>query len=320
MTGLLAHRGLLLGASAPPTPSGVHSQFLYTGDGAFPRALSGVDMSSGGWTFLKATSVTQNGSIYYSVNGSSPQRKTSSSNATVAAAALTFDSGGTTLTTGNPDNISARPYVGHYFRKAASFCDVLTYTGTGSATTIPHSLGIAPGLIIVKKALVSQDGRMYHASLGANVAKPIFVAGSNLTGATYWNNTAPTSAVFSVGTDVGTNDAGVSYFAILMADDSSPSGQIRTFSYTGNGSVSGPTVALGWEPYYVCLFSSNSGNSPVVDSAIGFATGWMNLTQNFAINPATSITASGTGFQVVTTDSSWNQNAVTYFGFAIRKP
>lgn len=320
MTGLLAHRGLLLGASAPPTPSGVHSQFLYTGDGTFPRVLSGVDMSSGGWTFLKATGVTQNGSVYYSVNGSSPQRKTNNSNATVAAAALTFDSGGTTLTTGNADNVSTRPYVGYYFKKAANFCDVLTYTGTGSATTIPHSLGIAPGLIIVKKELVSQDGRMYHASLGANVAKPIFVAGSNLTGSTYWNNTSPTSSVFSVGTDVGTNDAGVSYFAILMADDPSPSGVIRTFSYTGNGSVSGPTVALGWEPEFICIFSANSANSPALDAANGFGTGWMNLTTNAAFAALGAVTVSGTGFQIANLATQMNQNGTTYFGFAIRKP
>jgi hypothetical protein len=63
---------------------------------------------------------------------------------------------------------------------------------------------------------------------------------------TYWNDTSPTSSVFSVGTNNATNASASTYVAYLFA---SLAGVSDIGSYTGNGtSVS---VTTGFQPRFI---------------------------------------------------------------------
>ena len=72
-----------------------------------------------------------------------------------------------------------------------------------------------------------------------------------------WNDTAPTSTQFTVGTDHAVNASGENYIAILFA-------QVAGFShfgaYTGNGSATGPTISgLGFKPGFALIKGVDNG-------------------------------------------------------------
>jgi hypothetical protein len=130
-------------------------------------------------------------------------------------------------------NNSGGTWVAQGFARAPNFFDEVCYSGTGSATTRAHNLGVVPELIIVKQRSGSQDWPVYVSSLGAT--KAVFL---NTTAAetvnTCFNDTTPTSSVFSVGSGVLTNGSGSTYVAWLFA---TLAGVSKVGSYTGNGST-----------------------------------------------------------------------------------
>jgi hypothetical protein len=79
-----------------------------------------------------------------------------------------------------------------------------------------------------------------------------------------WNSTAPTAAVFTVGTAGGTNAAGGTYVAYLFAE---VPGFSRIDKYTGNGAAEGPFVWCGFRPKWVLFKSGNAVNWFVRDTA-----------------------------------------------------
>ena len=128
-------------------------------------------------------------------------------------------------------------YQAWMFRRAKGFFDVVTYVGTGSATTVSHNLGVAPELILIKRRNGSADWVWYVSALGAG--KYLYGdAGAELTDSGIWNNTAPTSSVFSVNNQSGSvtyriNGSGDTYIAVLWA---TVAGISKVGSYTGTGS------------------------------------------------------------------------------------
>jgi len=145
---------------------------------------------------------------------------------------------------------------------------VATYTGNGtSGATIGHGLGATPSVVIVKR----RDGGagyswyMQHASIGAT--KALFFDSTNAaaTSAGYWNSTAPTSTVFSVGNDTSLNASSGTYVAYCWT----PIAGYSAFgSYVGNGVVDGPFIYCGFRPRYVLVkVSSAAANWAVIDSS-----------------------------------------------------
>ena len=92
-------------------------------------------------------------------------------------------------------NASGLNYVAWNFRAAPKFFDVVTYEGSGTAREVPHSLGSAPGMIIVKKTNLTGPWMVYHESLGATQAIQLDGAWAAGPGS-QWNNTEPTDSVF----------------------------------------------------------------------------------------------------------------------------
>jgi hypothetical protein len=136
-----------------------------------------------------------------------------------------------------------------------SGCSVVKYISNGTnGATVGHGLGVAPSLVIVKCTYTgtSQAWAVYHASLGATQYLTLQSTDAATTSSAYWNNTAPSSSVFTIGTsnDVNINSSVFTYAAYCFA-------AIKGFSafgsYTGNGSADGPFVYLGFRPRYLML-------------------------------------------------------------------
>ena len=135
---------------------------------------------------------------------------------------------------------------------------IVTYTGTSTAGTIGHGLGVAPKMIIVKPRSATGDWIVYTSTTGAGNFLLLDTTAASAASTTKWNNTAPTSSVFSVGIDTTTNFLTTTYVAYCWAEIA---GFSKFGSYTGNGSTNGPFVYLGFRPKYVMLKVASSGTS-----------------------------------------------------------
>ena len=139
---------------------------------------------------------------------------------------------------------------------------IVSYTGTGSAGTIKHGLSSAPSMIIAKNRSATGNWRVYHKSLGEDYLIQLDLTGAALDNAT-WNDTAPTSSVFSISSVADVNGSGNSIIAYCFADVqgySKVSG-----SYTGNGSTTdGTFVYTGHSVAWVMIKQSNEARDWVI--------------------------------------------------------
>ena len=134
------------------------------------------------------------------------------------------------------------------------------YIGNNTAgATIGHGLGVAPEMIIVKQTTGSTDWFVYHKSLSATKYVRVNSDDAQATSTSIWNDTAPTSSVFSVGTNTGVNAAsGSTYVAYSFAPKA---GYSKFGSYVGNGNADGTFVYTGFKPAWLLIKkSSASGN------------------------------------------------------------
>jgi hypothetical protein len=131
---------------------------------------------------------------------------------------------------------------------------VVTFTATANSGTIGHGLGVAPKFIILKSRNNTSNWVCYHASLGADKYINLDGTGGAITNTATWQNTTPTSTVFSSNGPFVTGWTEVAYcFAEVP-------GYSRFGSYTGNGSTDGPFVFCGFRPAFV-LIKMSSGTS-----------------------------------------------------------
>ena len=135
---------------------------------------------------------------------------------------------------------------------------MVIYSGTGSNATVGHGLGAVPAVMWLKNRSTNDNWRIYSKE------DPTDYMAFNWTGAstddnTSWNDTAPTSSVFSIGTDANTNRSSNSFIAHCFAE-------VEGFSsfgtYTGNGaSEDGPFIHTGFKPRLVIAKKSSAAGS-----------------------------------------------------------
>lgn len=144
--------------------------------------------------------------------------------------------------------------------------DIVTYTGTGSATTVAHTLGVAPSMIIVKRRTGAiGEWWVYHSVLGATKGLALNSTSAEQTSSLLWNNTAPTSSVFSLGTGSDVNASSGTYVAYLWSE---VAGFSKLGSYTGNGSSDGPFVYCGFKPRWILIKRTDStSNWGLIDTS-----------------------------------------------------
>lgn len=141
--------------------------------------------------------------------------------------------------------------------------DIVTYTGNGTNRTIAHSLGVAPSMLFIKKrtgttGYTFSDWVVWHTSIPATNILLLSQTWASTTETTVFNSTAPTSSVFSLGTNTLSNENTGTFVAYLWSE---VAGFSKFGSYTGNGSSDGPFVCCGFRPRWVMIKRSNSTGS-----------------------------------------------------------
>jgi len=218
---------------------------------------------------------------HYWVDKVRGDKKYISSNATTAEQTdnNTFDlvSGGFNLAGGNGwTNVSGRTYASWNWKAngagstnydgsitstvsantTAGF-SICKWSGSGANATIGHGLGAVPKMIITK-SMASSSWCVYHASLGNTKTLFLESSGSGNTHVAYYNNTSPTSSVFTVGSDDAVNHSGNNMIAYCFSEKT---GYSKFNKFTGNGSsTDGTFVYTGFKPAWVMIKKTTSGN------------------------------------------------------------
>jgi hypothetical protein len=249
----------------------VMSVFLYTGNGSTQTITNGIDLAGkGGMLWRKSRNISENHFILDTARGTASYLESNTTSAAVTGYnwIASFNSDGFT---NNNNSVNSGPSVSWTFRKAPKFFDVVTYTGNGANRTIAHNLGVAPGMILVKRTDTTGDWQVYHRS-NANTQYMVFNNfAAVVTDATRWNSTTPTASVFSVGTDATVNASGGTYVAYLFAHDPSADGIIQCGTYQGSSS-SPIVVNLGWEPQWLMVKNvTGLGGWVMADNMRGFS-------------------------------------------------
>jgi hypothetical protein len=326
----------------------VFSTYLYTGNSSTQNINNGIDLDVGdGLVWIKKRTTvspdTFNNVSHYlfdTLRGANFALTTNNTAAQTSGWSPTyFNFSSTGFQVGNLHefNRSASLYSSWTFSKQPKFFDVVTYTGNGVAgRAISHSLGSTPGCIIVKILNATGGWRTYHRSVnGGTTPENYGLQMNGSTGqfldSTFWNNTAPTSTEFTVGTNATVNASGATYVAYLFAHDAGGFGAAGTDNviscggYTGNGSTTGTAVTLGWEPQWLLIKRINSqGDWNLIDNMRGFVVGGadkeLNPNSSVAESTGTFVTPTATGFQLNTTDAGYNASGGAYIYIAIRRP
>ena len=203
------------------------------------------------------------------------------------------------------------------FSRRPGFFDEVCYTGTGSATTQAHNLGVAPELIITKIRNGADSWYTYSAGIGNTK----FIKLDTISAAsTYnlWNNTTPTSSVFSLSSDGGVNASSFNYVAYLFA---TCAGVSKVGSYTGTGATQTINCGFTGGARFVLIKRTDStGDWYVWDTARGMVSGTdpsLLLNSTAAEVNANSVYTATTGFQIVSTAAGINASGGSYIFLAI---
>ena len=322
-------------------PNDYFSTKLYTGTGS-SQSITGVGFQPD-WLWQKSRSNSQDGRIFDAVRGGSKVIYPSLANteSTDAQLITSFDSDGFTMgSAGGNVNDSGTTNVAWNWKangvgsantdgsinttytsaNTTSGFSIVKYTGTGSNATVGHGLGAVPKMIIVKCLDQTHWWFTYHVSVGNTKHITLnTVNGESGASANYWNNTTPTSSVFSIGTDTGVNQSGQDYIAYCFAEKK---GFSKVGSYIGNQSANAPFIYTGFKPAWLLIknISDNDDGWLLIDNKRSA----YNQTYNY-LTAQSSAAEGGTGFpidlvsngfKIRGADISYNQSGYTYIFMA----
>lgn len=323
------------GASGALRPQDAFSTTLYAGNGATQAITTGIDLVGlgdgtklqGGLVWIKNRSSAVSHVLQDTVRGGFNLATDTAATQSSSTSPEPSSSGFNLTTSVTTLNGPVGTYASWTFRRTVKFFDIVQYTGNGVAgRQISHSLGVAPGMVIIKALNLAATWAVYHRSTGS--AQYLTLSATSAAASDsgqYWSNTTPTNLVVTLGSSSVVNTSGVNYIAYLFAHDpDTTNGIVQCGSYLGNGSATGPVVTLGWEPQYLLVKNSSAtGGWTVVDAARGLTSGtdpylYANTTgaEATSTNIANPLT---TGFQMASTGSDINTSGATYIYLAIRK-
>ena len=274
-----------MSAASISNPSEYFDILTYTGITQSPRTLTGLNISEPDWVWVKNRDDTSPHLIWDAVRGTDKNLRTDTTNSESAVSgssngiistsaangfvvkdgsgsgtnagssgsddivAWCWETGSSTVTntTGSIDSeVRASQTAG---------ISVVTFTGTGGNETVGHGLGAEPHLLLTKCRESGFNWAVYHKSKG-NTGR--FMLNNNLafaTSSTFWNNTTPTSSVFSIGSFFANTNTFVAY-CITPIENYSSVGQ-----YYGNGASDGTFVHTGFRPRFLMIRRSDSGEN-----------------------------------------------------------
>ena len=140
-----------------------------------------------------------------------------------------------------------------------------------------------------------------------------------------FNDTEPTSSVFSIGNTTDVNNNGTAHIAYCFTEKV---GYSRFGDYTGNGSTDGPFIYTGFQPAWVMVKSVDAaGNWFVMDSTrsdINVSNEIIFADLNAAEDTSNAIDFLSNGFKIVNgsdgstiaNDVNYNTGVILYLAFA----
>jgi hypothetical protein len=306
----------------------------YTGTGGnqtISNAVNGVSFQPD-FAWLKDRTASGNHQLFNNVVGAGTALASNLTNAEFGTGGLSaFNSNGFTGNIGSTDNYvawqwkaggtavtnTAGSITSQVSANTTAGFSVVTYTGNEVAgATVGHGLGATPSMIIVKRRDgAAVDWAVYHASIGATKYLTLNTTAAEGTSSAFWNNTAPTSSVFSLYNSGATNANPRLFVAYCFA---AVPGYSAFGSYTGNGSSDGVFVYLGFRPRFVMIKRTDSANDWVI---LDTSRNAYNLTNSALFpNSNSSETSNGfydsdilsNGFKVRATNAVVNASGGTY--------
>lgn len=327
--------------ATPTIPNGA-AQFAattYTGTGAtrsITNTVNGISFQPD-FIWMKNRSNVADHALYDALRTAMLSSNTTAAEVS-ASNVITYNSNGFTISGGDSRlNANTNTYVGWQWKASnatavtntagsitssvsanptAGF-SIVTYTGTGANATVGHGLGVAPSFIIVKCRNTAATGWLTYARpLTATSFLQLESTAAVASNATAWNNTSPTSSVFTVGTSAFCNGNTQTYVAYCFSEIA---GFSKFGSYTGNGSADGVFVHLGFRPRWVMIKRTDAGAESwnIHDSVrLGYNQVDTRLISDAANAEVTSagvgIDILSNGFKVRTTNTGWNASGGTY--------
>ena len=241
---------------------------LYTGNGS-TQSITGVGFQPD-LVWVKSRNDSYNHANWDIVRGTSNALQTSTTSAEQTIEGVTsFDSDGFTLSTAASANSNTKTFVAWNWLadntsgssntdgdinstvsvNTTSGFSIVSWTGTGTnPSTVGHGLGTAPSCIILRDRNNVSDWYVGHDGIGWTDRLKLNTTASTASSVTLWNNTAPTSSLFTISSALNFN--GSPTIAYCFAEKK---GFSKFGSYTGNGSSDGPFVYTGFKPAFFMI-------------------------------------------------------------------
>jgi len=254
---------------------------LYTGNSTQTAiTLDGSENMQPDWVWIKTRSASNGHTLIDSIRGVTKRLASHNNQAEVTDSTMfvSFDSDGFTLGSDSNDytNYNNQTHAAWNWKAGGSASSnsngsitssvsanttagfsIVSFTGNGSAgATIGHGLGAVPQVYILKNRSSSAGWTSYFEPLGNTKFLQLDTNGAAGTATEAFNNTSPTSSVFSIGTDTSTNNNTDNFIAYCLAEKK---GYSKFGSYTGNGNADGPYIHLGFRPAWFLV--KNTGAS-----------------------------------------------------------
>lgn len=139
---------------------------------------------------------------------------------------------------------------------------IVSYTGNATAgATVGHGLSSTPEMYIVKSRTLTTAWVTYHKDAASSPEDGYLVLNDDdaFFDTVVWNDTAPTSTVFSLGgSGYSSNNSGATYIAYCFH---SVDGYSKVGAYTSTNSTDGPLVLTGFRPAWVMVKNATTGGS-----------------------------------------------------------
>lgn len=294
-----------------------------------PSSITGLDFGPD-IVWIKDRQQANSHAFFDTVRGALNRAKpdTNAAPANEANTLTSFNSDGFSLGTAAPVNgTGVDRYVAWNWLESATYgIDIVTYSGNGSGSqNISHNLGKVPQLIVVKDRSASGNWITYHEGMVASAPQNYYMVwdASNpaTSNSTLWNNTAPTSTQFTVGSATNVNASGHNYIAYLFT---SIEGFSKFGSYIGNLTNDGPFIWCGFRPAFVVVKNTevifyywlihDTGINPYNPISSYLYLDLANA-EGSAVNPMDMVS---NGFKIRYVGGSWNltEDRYIYMAFA----
>ena len=317
---------------------------LYTGDGSVGRSITGVGFKPDFvWIKKRAGGSARSNQLFDSVRGGGYNLHSDSTGKEDFSTTrlLSFDDDGFSISDDDGTNASNGTYVAWCWQAGVGTTSlntdgainsvvsvnqdagfsIISYTGTGSNTTVGHGLTITPNVVICKNRIDDSTNWSFNGNVAGLVYgtnKMVLQGSGNIVTDTNEVMGAGTS-ILNLGTSSATNDTNDAMIAYCWH---SVDGFSKMGGYVGNGDNDGPFVYCGFKPAWVLIKKtdgSGTENWRILDSSRSpFNQNRHQLlpSSSNAESIETGLDLVSNGFKIRDNDAHMNQDGTTYFFMA----